>query len=148
MSTAIQGQALSIFVLSLQSYPWGWRLMRIEHFFLPFFRPLSPTNCIRLAKNGLAENSGIQLGYQRFLILISQLLIEAPYSGTVDMKYYFSHRKPSFSLDTSDWHFLLFNLSYAHNIYCCESLTVVGVVRNSMGLQLSKLVTFIMDESE
>lgn len=111
----------------------------VENFFLLFLRPLSPTGCSRLAKNGMAENSGIHFGYQRLLILISQLPIEASYSLTMDMKNLFQSQK-AFFLDTYDWHFLLFDFSCAHNFYLLLSLSswLVGVVRNCMSLQLSK----------
>ena len=124
-------------VLSVNPGAGDWPV--VENFFLLFLRPLSPTDYLRLTKNGMAENSSIHFGYQRFLILISQLPIEVSYSWTMDMKNLFQSQK-AFFLDTYDWHFLLFDFSCAHNFYLLLSLSswLVGVVRNCMSLQLSK----------
>lgn len=78
----------------------------VENFFFFFLRPLSPTNCIRLAKICHGRELRHPIWIPKFLFLISHFPIEAPYSRIMGMKYYFNHRKP-FSLDTSDWHFLL-----------------------------------------
>lgn len=105
--------------LVLSPNPGAGDWSEVENVFFLFLRPLSSTDCVQLAKNGMAENSGIQFGYHRFLFLISHFPIEAPYSSNMGMKCYFNHRKP-FSLDTSNCHFPLFDVSYAHNFYCCK----------------------------